>query len=308
MVLHSVLCPIDFSDHSRRALSWGAAIASRRRGRLTALSAVDPLLAEAARVRLKLDLAKAETGPALREFVRGVVPEDAPWAPEIVVDVRIGDPSDAILDAASEHAADLIAMGTQGLGGLRKLLLGSTAERVLRRTDTPVLAIPPLVTAEVVFEAGGPRFELGAILAATDFSPTSVAAVEWAGDLARDLGIPLVVAHAVEPTLVPSRWRSIADESHEARVREARARLEELSAGLEGVKKCQSVVRLGSPADSIASIAEEHRAGLIIMGLTGDQGPLATRPGSIAYRVLSHARVPVLVVPPLEGRRLKVEG
>jgi hypothetical protein len=45
-------------------------------------------------------------------------------------------------------------------------------------------------------------------------------------------------------------------------------------------------------------MAEQHGAGVVVMGLTGDQGPLATRPGSIAYRVLSHARVPVLVVPP----------
>jgi nucleotide-binding universal stress UspA family protein len=78
--LRSILCPVDFSDHSRRALSWGAALASRYRSRLTVLTAVEPLLAEAARVRLNLDLAKAETEPALREFVRGVVPEAGAWA------------------------------------------------------------------------------------------------------------------------------------------------------------------------------------------------------------------------------------
>jgi nucleotide-binding universal stress UspA family protein len=58
------------------------------------------------------------------------------------------------------------------------------------------------------------------------------------------------------------------------------------------------VVSLGRPADSIASIAEEREAGLIVMGLIGDQGALAPRPGSIAYRVLCLAHVPVLVVPP----------
>jgi nucleotide-binding universal stress UspA family protein len=210
----------------------------------------------------------------------------------------VGDPSGAILEAASREGADLIAMGTQGLGGLRKLLLGSTAERVLRRTHTPVLAIPPLVTEEVTMHADGPRFEPGSILVATDFSDTSVAAVEWAGDWAQELGVPLVIAHAVEPIRVTSQWRPLADESDEARVADAQAKLGRLSARLHGVKKCHPVVWLGSPADSIAAIAEQHGAGVIVMGLTGDQGPLAARPGSIAYRVLSHARVPVLVVPP----------
>jgi nucleotide-binding universal stress UspA family protein len=58
------------------------------------------------------------------------------------------------------------------------------------------------------------------------------------------------------------------------------------------------VVSLGRPAESIAMIAEERQAGLIVMGLASSKGALAPRPGSIAYRVLSLAKVPVLVVPP----------
>lgn len=296
--LHAILCPVDFSDHSRRAVGWAVALASRYRSRLVVLTAVEPLLAEAAKVRLNLDLVKTETEPALREFVRSIVPEGVPWAPEITFAVRVGDPATTILEAASRETADLVAMGTQGLGGLRKLLLGSTAERVLRRTHTPVLAIPPLVTEEVAIDADGPRFEPGSILVATDFSETSVAAVEWAGGWAQDLQVPLVVAHAVEPTLVPSQWRSIANESDEARMSDARTKLERLSARFGGPAKCQPVVRLGSPSDAIVSIAEEHRAGVIVMGLTGAHAPGSARPGSIAYRVLSHAKVPVLVVPP----------
>lgn len=296
--LRAILCPVDFSDHARRAVGWAVALASRYGSRLIVLTAVEPLLAEAARVRLNLDLVTTETHPALREFVRSIVPEAAPWAPAITFDVRVGDPATTILEAASREAADLVAMGTQGLGGLRKLLLGSTAERVLRRTHTPVLAVPPLATEEIALEASGPRFELGSILVATDFSEASVAAVEWAGGWAQDLQVPLVVAHAVEPTLVPAQWRSIANESDEARMADARSNLERLSARFGGAVKCQPVVWLGSPADAIVSIAEERRAGVIVMGLTGAHGPAAARPGSIAYRVLSHARVPVLVVPP----------
>ena len=54
----------------------------------------------------------------------------------------IGEPAAAIFEAATADATDLIVMGTQGLGGFRKWLLGSTTERLLRRTHLPVLAVP----------------------------------------------------------------------------------------------------------------------------------------------------------------------
>jgi nucleotide-binding universal stress UspA family protein len=69
MMLRSILTAVDFSEHSRHALRWAGAVAARFRSRLTVISVVDPLLAEAARIRLDQDLAKTETETALREFV-----------------------------------------------------------------------------------------------------------------------------------------------------------------------------------------------------------------------------------------------
>jgi nucleotide-binding universal stress UspA family protein len=296
--LRSLVCPVDFSEPSQQALRWAVALAARYRSRLTVLTAVDPLLAEAARERFGMDLAKGETEPALREFARAVVPEHASWTPSMTFDVRVGDPSDVILEAARRENIDLIVMGTQGLGGLRKVILGSTAERVLRRTHTPVLAVPPHETQSIVLDASGARVELTRILVGTDFSGTSAAAIEWAAEVAHDLATSLTLAHVVEPVSVPPQWLSYVAESDEARIREARAKLEQLSRTHPGAQTADLVVSLGRPADAIASIAEERGAGLIVVGLTGDQGALAPRPGSIAYRVLCMARVPVLVVPP----------
>ena len=69
MMLQSILCPVDFSEHSRHALHWAGFFAARFQARLTMISAVDRLLAEAARIRLGQNLAKAETEPALREVL-----------------------------------------------------------------------------------------------------------------------------------------------------------------------------------------------------------------------------------------------
>ena len=69
IALRSLLCPVDCSEQSRQhALRWAGALARRTKGRLTVVSAVDPLLAEAAKLRFGLDLAHAETEPALRKF------------------------------------------------------------------------------------------------------------------------------------------------------------------------------------------------------------------------------------------------
>jgi nucleotide-binding universal stress UspA family protein len=294
MMLRSILSPVDFSEHSRYALRWAGAFAARFQSRLTVISVVDPLLAEAARIRLGQDLAKAETEPALREFVAATWPGGAGAPAQTVVKTLIGEPTNAILEAATADSADLIVMGTQGLGGFRKWLLGSTTERLLRRTHVPVLAVPLARDAAVPQHPG---FEISQILAATDFSESSVTAAEIAANLAGQFSASLTVAHVVEPLTVPPQWQPIAQESDEMRLGAARTKLKTLAGQVCGPRGCDDIVVLGRPADVIGSIARDRAMQLIVMGLASDRGFFSPRPGSIAYRVLCSTTVPVLVVP-----------
>lgn len=291
----SILCPVDFSEQSRHALSWAAAIAQRRGGEVTVLSVVEPLLAEAARMRLGIDLVRTEVEPELRQFVEATLPEPVRQATHLRIEVTTGDPSEAILQAASRQKADLIVMGTNGLGGFRKLLLGSTTERVLRRTEAPVLVVPGgAVDAPA---ADQPGVQLKKILLATDFRESAAAAAQWAGDLAAEIGVPLVLAHVVEPVVVPQRWQPLVADFEDDRVTSGQRKLAALAAGLQNTQS-ESVVTVGRPADTIATLAVEHGAGLVVMGLANpeESGPHST-PGSIAYRVLRLAHVAVVVVP-----------
>lgn len=95
-------------------------MATRFGSRLTVVSVVDPLLAEAARVRLGQDLAKQETEPALREFAVATRASAIPATTQIVFRTVVGDAASSILETAEGEGADLIVMGTQGLGGFRK--------------------------------------------------------------------------------------------------------------------------------------------------------------------------------------------
>lgn len=294
-MLRSILSPIDFSEQSRHALRWAGAFATRFKSRLTVMSVVDPLLAEAARIRLGHDLAKAETEPALHEFVAATWSGGSGAPGQTVFKTVIGEPVNAILEAATADTADMIVMGTQGLGGFRKWLLGSTTERLLRRTHVPVLAVPLASESDAVPQHGS--LEISQILAATDFSESSVSAAKTAANLAVQLSASLTLAHVVEPLTVPARWQPLAQESDEMRLGSARTNLKALAGQLCGVRGCDDIVVLGRAAELIGSIARDRGMQLIVMGLASDRGVFAPRPGSIAYRVLCSTTVPVLVVP-----------
>ena len=298
MMPRSILSPIDFSEHSRHALRWAGAFAARFQSRLTVISVVDPLLAEAARIRLGHDLAKAEIEPALHEFVE-TTRSGSDGAPvQMALKTLIGKAADAILEAATAEGADLIVIGTQGLGGFRKLLLGSTTERLLRRTRIPVLAVPRASEADAAHQHAG--LEISRILAAIDFSESSVTAANIAANLAVQLSASLTLAHVVEPLTLLAPWQPLVEDFEETRTDSARTNLKALGRQLCGDRGCDEIVVQGPPAELIASIARDRSSQLIVMGLTSDPGVFAPRPGSIAYRVLCATTVPVLVVPAAE--------
>src|SRR6188472_2422372 len=123
IVIRSLLCPVDFSEQSGHALRWAKALARRTGGRLTVLSAVDPLLAEAARLRFRPDLVHTEAESALRQFAAETWAEEILDTTSVNFDVRVGHPADVILETAARERTDLIVMSTHGLGGVRKWLL-----------------------------------------------------------------------------------------------------------------------------------------------------------------------------------------
>jgi nucleotide-binding universal stress UspA family protein len=300
VTLRSILSPIDFSEQSRDALRIAGALAARQHSRLIVLTVVDTLLAEAAKLQLGEDRAKADTMSALREFVAATWPGGAPPG-QIVLKTASGDAAATIFEAATNESVDLIVVGTQGLGGVRKLLLGSTTERILRRTPLPVLAVPSADRNTIASRPETESFELAHIVAATDFSESSLAALKTAADLARQFSAVLTLVHVAEPLAVPAQWSSVMGNSERTLTDDARARLEDLAAQVCGSQRCETIALAGRPADLIASTAAETRASLIVMGLTGNQGPLGRRPGSIAYRVLTSTTVPVLVIPVSRG-------
>ena len=290
----TILCPVDFSAHSRVALECAMGLASFYRASLIVQTVIDPMLAQAAAGGGESDYLR-DTRAELRTFARSAALRGVSWAPRPRLVVTIGRAAEQILDVAAFYSTDLIVLGSQGLGGVRKLVFGSTTEGVLRRTDVPVLAVPlggrPLVT----FDRQGARFRPHRVMAAVDMHGGSPALTSAAADIAEATGVPLLLAHVVHPLETTERWRRCRDSATHLRVATAQMAVERLAADLP--VPAEAIVVTGHAADALTQAAASHDVGLIVMGIgSGEQG--ARRPGSTAYRMLCLATLPVLALPP----------
>lgn len=146
MLINRILCPIDFSKYNQVANDYASALAQSTGASITYLHTYlpDPVYGDASlfdaeehenRFRQKLE----------DEFQPTCDGVEATYA------VVFGTPADRILRFAEENEIDMIVIGTHGRTGLKRLIMGSVAESIVRRATCPVLAIktPAQVTQDV---------------------------------------------------------------------------------------------------------------------------------------------------------------
>jgi nucleotide-binding universal stress UspA family protein len=288
MEIRRILCPIDFSDQSRRGLEQAVALARLYGGAITALhvaplhmpplsglatSTVETMEPEA-RKGVRVDLLER-----LREFVaasRDAVP--------VEVMVEEGNVPGQVTTVARSLHADIVVMGTHGRGGIAKLALGSTAEATMLKAPCPVLSVGP------GGEAAPAPGQFRRILCAVDFSPTARRALSLALGLAEKSGGRVRLLHVQDP-----------DSPRAAPVDEAATR-EKLRALVhaDAERWCEAVeIRSGKAADEILKMAGGGGADLIVMGVQGRRP--GGHVGTTAYQVVRRAPCPVLTAPAVAG-------
>jgi nucleotide-binding universal stress UspA family protein len=141
-VFKSILCPVDFSSHADRALGYALELAALTGAHLTIMTAVDPFLDAASSAAGHSDDLMRQTQDEMQALLARIggtrgAPAQAPG-----IAVLTGEAAEEILAQIAECNADLVVMGTQGLEGAKRLVFGSTTERVLRESPVPVLAVP----------------------------------------------------------------------------------------------------------------------------------------------------------------------
>lgn len=143
-----ILVPVDYSDHSRVVLEHAAGLAKKLGGEVCVLHVwetqpkVPPhvkVTTPEGRTCTIAELIQEEAEGAMSEFLKRVtLPAGLGTSHKILS----GSAAEAIVREASDGEFDLIVMGTQGRGAIGRLVLGSVAERVLRTSRVPVLAVP----------------------------------------------------------------------------------------------------------------------------------------------------------------------
>ena len=145
-LFRTILCPVDFSKHSRHALRYAALLAARYRSRLVAIFIEDPMLAAAAAFAFDDKTLLDEGRIQLQRFVEQTASAHGITGKATTIDVTVGKPHEEILRASKRFKCDLIVMGSHGLTGVSRMMFGSTTHRVLRESSLPILATPPVVT------------------------------------------------------------------------------------------------------------------------------------------------------------------
>jgi nucleotide-binding universal stress UspA family protein len=297
--IRSILCPVDFSDFSRRALDHAVTVARWYGARLTVLYVHHieiPTIAQFAGLgTASIESAGLSLGDReqLRQQLEAMVRPEAMKNVPIEFSVVEGGIVVEILAAA--ESADLLVMGTHGRSGFDRLVLGSVTEKVLRKATCPMLTVPRGSP-----DATGVPTLFHHILAGVDFSEASMLALDWALSLAEEADAHLTVLHVTEIPLELARW---ADEDEDGKKyveqwkSHARARLQPVVPDAVRVYcHVKERVETGRPYEAILRTAAEENAGLIVMGRHGYGVIEETFVGSTAQQIVREAACPVLTV------------
>ena len=295
-----ILCPVDFSDFSRRALDHALAVARCYGASVTTLHVTTPIpqvLNAPAYLgaEVPVPLVLPATGrAALREQVQRLADaEQVPGVPVNIEVVEAGDVHREILVQAERLGSDLIVLGTHGRSGFERLFLGSTAEKVLRKARCPVMTVPPLMPQAV---PRGP-VPFTRILCALDFSPSSTLALDHAISLARHGGGALTLLHVVEVIPLYYDFSPPAVVDVAAWARDAQRRLRALvSDPVRATCRIDEIVATGRPYREIVSLAGTLGSDLIMMGVQGRSAADLAFFGSTANHVVRDARCAVLTL------------
>ncbi len=285
MRFQRILCPTDFSPGSEHALSYAMSLAVQHASELiilhswylpaSAFSLEAPFPPEVSQQILtdaqqRIDAAVDSARKAGVKQVSGEVVGGIPWT--------------EITHMLDSRGVDLCVIGTHGRTGIKRVLLGSVAEKVVRHAHCSVLAVPWEQTAPVAFKN---------VLVPTDFS----ASAEYAATLATSLVDPqgsVHLLHCIElPIVYGSRFSIPSD--FDAR---ATGLLTSEAAKLQRstTARIHTSHRVGAPGSEILQILEENPAiDLVVTGSHGRTGIKRALLGSVAEKIVRYAGRPVLV-------------
>lgn len=282
-VVDRIFWATDFSEPAGRALAYAIGLARHYEATLV-LAHVSPgtfplLPAEAAPEYPFYNRTEAE------EQLQALAESERMEGLRVERLVCEGDLPETLLRQMVEQRADLLVVGTHGRSGWRRVILGSVAEQLFRRSSCPVLTVGPGAEPPLP-----PETEFRQILFPTDFRLEAQPALNWALSLAQEHQATLTLLYVVE-----SGFQSLEDSGRmEEAIRRQLADLvpEEVKAWCEP----QLEVRFGNAGEMIVKAAGERDADLILLGVRPPRVASERARWTTAHHVVREAHCPVLTV------------
>lgn len=302
LTIKNIVAPVDLSVASMQALEYAIALAKRFQADLHLVYVHEngDEFSTASMSQLLYDIAK------MRTRIESVA---QPGQPSLIREenchVLIGRAYKQACDFARDSGADLIVLATRGQTGLTRVVLGSTAERIVQFAPCPVLVTRHRKQGE---EAQHKEFGFAPrnILVPVDFSPCSMAGVKYAALFARAFGARLILFHALfppNPMLIDRVSANLQLDLDVTRRMNAQLEMEALAQlhFLGGVT-CETEIHTGYAIQEICAAVDRRDIDLVITSTHGQTGLKHALIGSVAEHVVRYAHCSVVVVPSEESR------
>jgi nucleotide-binding universal stress UspA family protein len=297
--LRGVLVPLDGSQLAEQALPVATAFA-RRTGATVHLVSVHepvPLTAIPPDYPMPVQDMEAEAAEERLRYLESVAAWTRTSLPTpVVASVVTGHAAGALCEYVGSHPVDLVVMTTHGHGGLRRLWLGSVADRMLPHVASPVLllhpeeSLHPTEFRQVLVALDGEIEE--PVLDAAEFLGCDGNKVRFTLTRVVEPAVPVLTSLAARPAHLPPDWNA-------RREVEARDYLSGLADRLDarGWDVSWQVLIGRGVASRVLELADAIRADAIVVGTHGARGLERLLLGSVAGEIAHGATVPVLVVP-----------
>lgn len=294
-----ILCPVDFSECSARALAFAMRVGAWYGAKLRVVHVQPPLPPSTLNA-----LAATSRDLAAKNLQAQVERCRLPGVEVEAVLVESAETPERILESAESFDADLIVTGSHGRSGVQRVLLGSVVEALLHRVVRPVLVVPMHLDTPSVHNATFAR-----IVCAVDFAAASLNALALALSLAEESDARLTLLHVVEAPASLSHAPQPLDRFVAPIRAQAKASAMEQLQHLvpeHAVDYChvETAVVEGTISGQLLRTATERQADLIVMGVHGRNAFDLAFFGSTSKDVIRQATCPVLIVPASRRGRL----
>ena len=283
--VRKILFATDFSLAAQKAASYARSVARRYGSKVELAHVLDPATLETYEEAIA-GVQTVDRRKVVKELLHTMANDFQASGVESVVQSLEGhNAAKHLLELARADDVDLIVAGTEAKSGLERLVLGSTAEEILRAAECPVLTVGPMVPL-----ADDAPFHPQRILYATDLAPDSAKSAIYALSFAQDHSAHLYLCHVVDDPLASPEQRRMQFDAFQAKLRHL------IPDSTYDWCSPQCVVAEGEATEEILKLAEGVNADLIVVGAHRRSGWKSHLERGVVASLLAQATCPVLSV------------